>query len=326
MKGTHRIAVGTREMQYEFSIRHKFSIILGDSGSGKTMLCELIHPGTDKLDEGVYFKSDLKAVELERISDIPNRIKEGYNLFFVDERMTNEVCRGDAGAYFGSIVKGTSAYFIFMTRQSSLSAIPFNVDAVYRIEWRKKGKALFGTLKNEYNWSNDVPICPERAIIEDSKAGFTFYKKLLCDEEGKICISAKGNSNIVNEVTKALADGYKKIFVVADGCGFGVYFNKLLKIQKNEEKMNGAEVRLFMPPSFEYLILDSGIFKFDVDKLINTQDYARIEKYMGWEAYYTDQLIECSGGAYSKGGKSLPKFLRNKQNMHKMKTVIAELE
>lgn len=53
MKSTHRIAVGTREMQYEFSIRHKFSIILGDSGSGKTMLCELVHSWMDNLDKGV---------------------------------------------------------------------------------------------------------------------------------------------------------------------------------------------------------------------------------------------------------------------------------
>ena len=42
MKGSHRIIVETRKVKYDFTIKRNITILTGDSGSGKTVLIELI--------------------------------------------------------------------------------------------------------------------------------------------------------------------------------------------------------------------------------------------------------------------------------------------
>ena len=43
MKGSHRIIVESRKVKYDFVIHRNITIITGDSGSGKTVLIDLIH-------------------------------------------------------------------------------------------------------------------------------------------------------------------------------------------------------------------------------------------------------------------------------------------
>ena len=42
MKGSHRIIVESRKVKYDFVIHRNITIITGDSGSGKTVLIDLI--------------------------------------------------------------------------------------------------------------------------------------------------------------------------------------------------------------------------------------------------------------------------------------------
>lgn len=165
---------------------------------------------------------------------------------------------------------------------------------------------------------------PDIFVIEDSKVGYIFYKKTLKEEHE--CISARGNTNIINTVRRVAEEGAKYIFVIADGCGYGAYFADLLNLRDSAEKELGAELRLFLPPSFEYLVLKSGIFKYNEDRLVNTQDYAKIEDYVGWEAFYTDELVDAYKGSYRKNGTTLPAFLRNKRNSDKVYDAIHEIK
>ena len=43
MKGSHRIIVESRKVKYDFVIHRNITIITGDSGSGKTVLIDLIY-------------------------------------------------------------------------------------------------------------------------------------------------------------------------------------------------------------------------------------------------------------------------------------------
>ena len=47
MKGSHRIIVESRKVKYDFIIKRNITILTGDSGSGKTVLIDLIHDTED---------------------------------------------------------------------------------------------------------------------------------------------------------------------------------------------------------------------------------------------------------------------------------------
>ena len=78
--------------------------------------------------------------------------------------------------------------------------------------------------------------------------------------------------------------------------------------------------------SILYSSLESLSIKYNEDRLINTQDYAKIEDYMGWEAFYTDELIKASDGMYKKNGKKLPEFFRDRRNVDKVYNTIKEIK
>ena len=42
MKGSHRIIVESKKVRYDFVIQRNITVITGDSGSGKTVLIDLI--------------------------------------------------------------------------------------------------------------------------------------------------------------------------------------------------------------------------------------------------------------------------------------------
>lgn len=59
MKGSHRIIVESRKVKYDFVIHRNITIITGDSGSGKTVLIDLIHDyGRYGADSGVFLSCD----------------------------------------------------------------------------------------------------------------------------------------------------------------------------------------------------------------------------------------------------------------------------
>ena len=326
MKGTHSFILETSKIRYELEIKHKFSIFKGESGSGKTALCQKIlkRKKDSELATGVRIRTDLKYMVLTDETLVGKYLEQGYNLFFIDEDVVEEICKGNAGATFGQAVKGSSAYFVFMSRNASLSAVPINVDACYKLVEEYRGGKKVVHMENMYVWNDDEPLKPDTFVIEDSKVGYIFYKKTLKEEHE--CISAQGNTNIINTVRRVAEEGAKYIFVIADGCGYGAYFADLLNLRDSAEKELGAELRLFLPPSFEYLVLKSGIFKYNEDRLANTQDYAKIEDYMGWEAFYTDDLIKASGEMYKKNGKKLPEFFRDRRNVDKVYNTIKEIK
>lgn len=62
---------------------------------------------------------------------------------------------------------------------------------------------------------------------------------------------------------------------------------------------------LFLPESFEWLILNSGVISnTDIkDILENTSDYVECSKYFSWERFFTNLLIEVTNDTYLQYAK-----------------------
>lgn len=77
--------------------------------------------------------------------------------------------------------------------------------------------------------------------------------------------------------------------IIADGAAFGPEMDKIAKFIMERKKIN-----LYLPESFEWLILKSGTIKDTEVKEVLKQPYLYIEskEYMSWERFFTQYLIE----------------------------------
>ena len=100
------------------------------------------------------------------------------------------------------------------------------------------------------------------------------------------CDSAGGKSNIFACLGKS-AD--RKTLVIADGAAFGAEMEKIYRLLE----LQPTRATLYLPESFEWLLLKSGLIR-DTE-LMNIlgapEEYIDSEKYFSWEQYFTDLLI-----------------------------------
>ena len=83
--------------------------------------------------------------------------------------------------------------------------------------------------------------------------------------------------------------GTEETCIIADGAAIGAEMNLLSN--KIEEKQN---VHLYLPESFEWLILNSDLLQDkEVLKILeNPEDYIDSTEFFSWEQYFTILLIQ----------------------------------
>ena len=83
--------------------------------------------------------------------------------------------------------------------------------------------------------------------------------------------------------------------VIADGAAFGPEMDRVLQLVQTRENLT-----LYLPESFEWLILSSGILKdAEVVQILQTpSDYIDGKDYFSWERYFTALLTEKTAGTY----------------------------
>lgn len=287
MVGMHHVIVESPRLKYEFNIRRNLTIIQGDSATGKTTLIELLRDFSRNGNNGVIKISSDKPCVVFDGND--NNWKEYLSLFrdslvFIDEGhafiRTKE---------FADRIRNTDNYYILITRDS-LPCLPYSIHEIYGI--RTSGKYHFP----EQIYHEFYPIYGDQSakktenvkqnilfITEDSKSGFQFLQK--CCFTAAECISAKGNAGIFSVVKKLSSTA--TVIIVADGAAFGAFMEKLLNMALRREN-----VMLFLPESFEWLILRSGIIEFSGldDILEKPYDYIESARYFSWERYFTALL------------------------------------
>ena len=289
MKGIHKVVVGTKYLKYEFELRRNLTIIRGDSATGKTTLVDMIRthmndgesgPVTLNCDKRCYVvEGNLWKGQLDNIQD---------SIVFIDEG--NEFVKTKD---FARAIQQTDNYYVIVTREG-LPALPYSVEEVYGI--RTSGK--YGTLKRSYHSfyriypdSTTEKIKPEKILTEDSNSGYQFFDAV-CTEHQMQCDTANGKSNVFSYL-KVHKD--EKILVIADGAAFGPEMDRVLQLVQTRKNL-----ALYLPESFEWLILSSGILKdMEVAQILQTpSDYIDGKDYFSWERYFTALLTEKTAGTY----------------------------
>lgn len=147
----------------------------------------------------------------------------------------------------------------------------------------------------------------KKIITEDSNSGYQFFENV-CAERNITCESAGGKTKIPEMIGKA---GTEETCIIADGAAIGAEMNLLSN--KIEEKQN---VHLYLPESFEWLILNSDLLQDkEVRKILeNPEDYIDSTEFFSWEQYFTKLLIQKTEGTYLqyKKAKLNPSYLQDK--------------
>lgn len=324
MTGEHRIIVEKRVVRYELVIRHKLNIIRGESGSGKSLLESMVYENNMGVGS-TKIRSDLKPRAVRFITDIKTGIKEGFNLFIFDETVFKKLTSGDSGETVAELVKDKPVYCIFITRECGKTCLPVDVEACYEIVEEKFTSRTIRRNEQLYEWKNDTRVLPTKMFTEDSKVWYSLFKNTLPNTE-VVKLGGTGEITKFGKYVKKYVGEGDISYLVADGCAFGFLMPYFMEERRVAEKY-GYKIRLFLPASFEYMLLSCGIVpNVSIDRLINAYSYSRIEKYMSLEKYYEDYLSEVTSGKLSKNSKALENYILRPRCVDKIYEYIKEIE
>lgn len=296
MKGSYEVIVQNRRLQYKFTISRNITILRGDSATGKTTLIEMIHAyQLNGEQSGINISCKKKCVTLEgnEWQLLLNQIND--SIVFIDE--------GNSFVYsqdFAEAVKNSSNYYVIAVR-NNLFNLPYSITEIYGIENvsgnKYQGtKRLYSRLYNLYEKNSPIAKKPELVVVEDAKSGYEFFKHV-CENFSIPCVSAMGKSKISAKVLESPADN---ILVIADGAAFGSETESLVQLRYSKN------IGIYLPESFEWLILNSGLIKDgNINQILeNPSDYIDSQKYFSWEVFFTDLLMKSAKGTYLEYSKS----------------------
>lgn len=332
----------TSYITYNLAFRRKISVVSGMSATGKTEILRLISANKKEI-IGIkevlskkdfqgfvltfdVFRSIKKAIS-KVIMEFPEKhrdknkqyrerireIVEDYDnkIIFCDEFMW--VMRT---VEFSIFCKYVFSYIVLITREP-MPMLPYGFTEIY--EMVSDGK--LNTLQGKFQQENylDLPEGREEDlyVVEDSKSGFQFYSSVF---KRSTVVSADGKDNILG-VLKTNYQQYGRIIIIADGAAFG----SCIEVIEEWKKNSSVEVFLFLPESFEYLLLISGLFSEDEIRMENTLAFFSNER------FYTAIIAKCTknlenmyqkkklNNCYCEPCFSLPKCTKGICNLRKVR-------
>lgn len=299
MRGQRQVVVRNNRVQFTLTIRRNITILLGDSATGKTTLIDMIAAyQLDGVDSGVTVRCESPCVVLNA-PDWQTQLA-GYenSVVFIDEG-----ARYVTSEDFARAIKGSSNYYVIANRQS-LQQLPYSVEEIYGIRNNTRSRTnniwrYYSSNRRLYGIDYLGPgYLPDEVIVEDSNAGFQFFSAL-CKKLGIPCRSAEGKTKIYRAVCRSSA---KDILLIADGAAFGSEYDRI----KLYSDMNAKKrVRLFLPESFEHLLLSSGLIRDDELPSILSDPPAFIESkdYFSWERFFTALITSATSNTYLQYAK-----------------------
>ena len=292
MKGSYSVTIKNAVVRYDFVIRRNITIIKGDSATGKTTLVEMVGEYYESGEaSGIWLNCDRICMTLSGRDWKKNLDGTQERIIFIDEG-NDFVLSND----FAAAVRNSDNYFVIVTREG-LPNLPYSVEEIYGI--RESGK--YAALKQIYNEFYRIygredytkAVEPEKVIVEDSNAGYEFYNGI-SGKNGWTASCAGGKSNIFAEVLKCKSEN---ILVIADGAAFGAEMSRMVQLMENKKG-----VILYLPESFEWLILKSGIIRDKDLKVIldHPQEYIDSREYFSWERFFTRLLVDKTKNSHLK--------------------------
>lgn len=318
MKGKYKVIVRNNKLHYEFEIKRNITIIQGDSATGKTTLINMLRQA-ENLGE---------SSGVDVLSNVPCRILEGVSwklilqntagtIFFIDEE--NAFINTEE---FAAEVRGSDNYFVLITREN-LYNLPYSVEEIYGLYASgryQNTKKIYQQMYRIYSDIQELPIKPELFIVEDSNSGYEFFKAI-SDEKNLECESAGGKSNIFSKIKNVKN---REVCVIADGAAIGPEMNGLYEI--SHKKKN---IYLYLPESFEWIVLKSGLIDDrEIRKILETPElFIDSKKYFSWERFFTNLLIEKTKNSYLQYRKSaINKTYLHSKNKEKILNCIEAIQ
>ena len=345
MIGKYRITVEDKKVKYDFIVERKYTILCGDSASGKTTLYNMIaDPKYNKID---VFSVDSPGLSSVDIIAIPKG-KKAYTallknpdldkaIYILDETV-EDYCTED----FIKLMEEVDSYFIIISRKQIKYSIvskngikkdvhlSYSVNEVYELESNIYNAKYINKFSNYYK-NKIIGNTPDIVLTEDSGSGLEILKNVYNSRKEQV-ISSYGNGNIINclkEIDKKTNCSLIGVFV--DGAAYGDEIGTLLNIMESCKN----DVVLYIPESIEWLLLcciPEAEFNLPFNRDVLDRSYMYCDatafakltvnytnhlpnKVRSWENLYEYYLTyvsskNSSADVYSKGKKVGPLYLR----------------
>lgn len=242
-------------LTYDLTIERKFTVIVGESGKGKTTLCEIIDALNQERDMygtsvTITYEGEPRLVHLRDLDDLHKFEDLVGCVLFIDEQ-SPILSLGELPSY----LMRTNNWVVFITREV-LNVVPISEDAVLEIRADSNGLHTFEkVLDDALPSTSDVP---ELIICEDSKSGYLFLREIDSVARTIEIVTAMGKDNIPYELKKWYKQGYRRILIVYDKIAFAYTLKQVLL---SAEIFEGLQVSAINWDCFEAYILDSGVIK-----------------------------------------------------------------
>ncbi len=323
MKGRYHFRVKSKKTVFEFDIKRNITVLKGDSATGKTTLLHMMYEYLRAGRESgysvsadcayyVYLRREIGRSWQDILFPLENTvifIEENNHFVFSKE--------------FAQFVRMSGNYFVLVSR-SPLKMLPYSIHEIYEIILSTK----HGSVRESYHelkelYSNYPVTENNRAdivITEDSNSGYQFFSKLF---ENRQVVSARGSSRILDRL-KELQQGGLDLLAVADGAAFGAEIETCLEYSMSR---TGQRIAVWMPESFEYLILQSGLIpSAELQKILaSVSDYVEAKDFESWEQFFTQLLIRLTyKKSYRYSKKLLDDYYLQEKNIHKIVAVFPD--
>lgn len=306
-----QLSIKSRNYHFELEFHGKFNFILGNSGTFKTLLGNLlakykrgIHGISVKISDD-RFKMKKESVHIlgnDTVfeGDYKNIFNVVGHLFVIDE-----CCEILKKRDLSSILKESKNYFIIISRKVP-GFLPVSIDSVYHLE-RKKGM-IFNVPEYAKNNGELTSFAEKIDYIstEDSASSLKVFKALFGENivgnakayNGKEFV-IRNNNQLPAIVENELNEKKKNILVVFDAAAFGAFYAALVKVIGKRK-----DISILAWESFEWFVLSGKPFNLTITK-----------NDVGYENNSVEQLATKTLAEYMHYDKSsLPGCLKYKEH------------
>ena len=260
--------LSNRKFKFNITIYGKLNFIIGESGSHKSYLAEVVNDYLDKIHgtKGDFWLDGMR-VEKEHILVFDNKNNLNTYKFELENRknciiIIDEFSKLHKEKDIGKLIMSSENYFIFMTRKV-YGFLPVNILSVYYLDrdvntivnrqaYRKFEESHFGVVNY--------------ILTEDSSSGRKFFIRNFQDIE--VCSDYviyngkkhfRDNSQLHNYLLWDACCGKDFILVVYDSSAYAAFYPLLLETLEKCRKM-GRKVKVLDWESFETYLLSLPMF------------------------------------------------------------------
>ncbi len=275
METQHDILVqNKRDIQFKITINRKFTLIRGDSATGKSTLFQMVSDAGTSVQVGIHIACDVPVVALHETGYKYELSNENGKIYIIDEDFSPVKTKE-----FAVLALKSDNCFIIITRES-LPSIPYSYKEIYKIKTSGKYHSL-ERIYMDYDTITEM----DKMVTEDEDSGLAYYQALYGDK----VTTSHGNSNLSKY-------GAQNTLLIGDGCAIGAYIQDLV--------LTGSA--LYLPESFEWKLLKNGMFaKCEKVKELVANPGKMIEAtQISMERYCTNLLINMTANTSAQYSKS----------------------